>query len=134
MTGSRAAFIDLDTHVWGTVCFGDDSTAEIEGHGRVEFVYRNGEVRCFDGVYFIPKLTVNIMSVGCLNKDGYQVLICSGKLTIREPGGKLLSKVKRADNRLYLLIMKLTRPRCLVLRRRCAGAGTSVSVIPISKP
>jgi hypothetical protein len=25
----------------------------------------------FEGVYFIPKLTTNIVSVGHLNKDGY---------------------------------------------------------------
>jgi hypothetical protein len=65
-------------------------------------------------VYFIPKLIVNIVSVGRLNEDGYQVLIGDGELAIREPGGKLLAKVKRADNRLYLLTVKLIAARCLV--------------------
>jgi hypothetical protein len=64
MTGSRIAFIDLDTRVRGTVQFGDDSAVEIEGRGMVEFVCKNGELRRFDGVYFIPILTTNIMSVG----------------------------------------------------------------------
>jgi hypothetical protein len=31
MTGSRSAFVDIDTRVRGTVRFGDDSAAEIEG-------------------------------------------------------------------------------------------------------
>jgi hypothetical protein len=54
MTGSRAAFVDLDTCMQGMVHFGDDSATEIEGRGRVEFVYRNGEVRCFDGCTSFP--------------------------------------------------------------------------------
>jgi hypothetical protein len=91
MIGSRSAFVDIDTQVRGTVRFGDDSAAEIEGHGKVEFICRNGERRVFEGVYFIPKLMANIVSVGRLDEDGYQVLIGNGELLIREPGGKLLA-------------------------------------------
>jgi hypothetical protein len=45
MTGSRVAFSELDTRMRGTVKFGDDLTADIEGHGKVEFACRNGEPR-----------------------------------------------------------------------------------------
>jgi hypothetical protein len=30
MSGSRAAFMDLDTTVYGTVWFGNDSVAQVE--------------------------------------------------------------------------------------------------------
>jgi hypothetical protein len=113
MTGSRAAFINLDTHVRGTVRFRDDSAAEIEGRGIVEFICKNGELRRFEGVYFIPKLTANIVSVGRLDEDGYRVLIGDGKLAIRESGGKLLARVDRTANRLYLLTVKLSIEECL---------------------
>jgi hypothetical protein len=116
MTGSCAAFVDLDTHVRGTVRFDDDSTAEIEGRGRVEFVCKNGELRSFDEVYFIPKLAANIVSVGRLDEDGYQVHIGSGELTIRVLGGKLLARVKRTTSRLYLLLVKLSVKRCLLTK------------------
>jgi hypothetical protein len=43
MSGSRAAFIKLNTHVQGTVRFRDDSMARIEGREKVEFVCKNGE-------------------------------------------------------------------------------------------
>jgi hypothetical protein len=108
MTGSCSLFVDLDTHVRGKVRFGDDSAAEIMGRRRVEFVCKNGELRSFDEVYFIPKLMDNIMSVGHLNKDGYQVHIGGSELTIREPEGKLLARVKRTTSRLYLLLVKLS--------------------------
>jgi hypothetical protein len=116
MTRSCTAFIDLDTRVRGTVRFGDDSAAEIEGRGKVEFVCKNGELRRFDGVYFIPKLTVNIMSVGRLDEDGYRVLIDGDELAIREPGGKLLARVKQAGSRLYLLHVTLSVAVCQVTR------------------
>jgi hypothetical protein len=116
MTGSRAASVDLDTHVRGTVRFDDGSAAEIEGHKRVEFVCKNGELRSFDEVYFIPKLTANIVSVGRLDEDGYHVHIGSGELTIREPEGKLLARVKRTMSQLYLLLVKLSVKRCLLMK------------------
>jgi hypothetical protein len=116
MTRSRAAFVDLDTRVRGTVRFGNDSAAKIEGRERVEFVCKNGELKSFDGVSFIPKLTANILSVGCLDEDGYQVHIGSGELTIREPEGKLLARVKRTMSRLYLLLVKLSIKRCLLTK------------------
>jgi hypothetical protein len=94
MIGSCAAFVDLDTRVRGTVHFGDDSIAEIEGHGRVEFICKNSEHHRFEGVYFIPQLAANIVSVGHLDEDGYQVIIGGGALAIREPNGKLLARVK----------------------------------------
>jgi hypothetical protein len=62
MSGCWAAFMKIDTVVLGTVRFGDDSVAWIEGHGTAVFVCKNGESRSFDGVYFIPCLTTNIVS------------------------------------------------------------------------
>jgi hypothetical protein len=115
MTGYHGAFADLDTRVRETVHFGDDSAMEIEGCGKVEFLCKNGERHVFEGVYFIPKLMANIVSVGRLDEDGYQVLIGSGKLAIREPSGKLLAKVKQTASRLSLLTVTLsiTMTRCM---------------------
>jgi hypothetical protein len=48
------------------------------------------------------------VSVGNLDEDGYQVIIRGGEVTICEPGGQLLAWVKRAANRLYLLIVNLS--------------------------
>jgi hypothetical protein len=106
MSECRAAFTKIDTAVLGTVCFGDDSVARIEGRGTVVFVCKNGESRSFDGVYFIPRLTTNIVSVGQLDEIGYKIDIDTGMMKIREPGGVLLAKVKREANRLYLLHLK----------------------------
>jgi hypothetical protein len=97
MSGSRAAFIELDMTMRGTVRFGDDSMTEIEGRGVVEFLFKNGERRSFTGVYFIPRLMVNIVSVGQLDEAGYDIHIKAGKMDIRESGGRAPASQDREE-------------------------------------
>jgi hypothetical protein len=118
MSGCRVVFTKIDTAVLGTVRFGDDSVARIEGRGTVMFMCKNGESRSFDGVYFIPRLTTNIVIVGQLDEIGYKIDIDTGMMKIREPVGVLLVKVKREVNCLYLLHLKFAQPTCLVVRGR----------------
>jgi hypothetical protein len=114
MMGSHAVFVILNTRVWGMVQFGDDSMVEIEGRGKDEFICKNGEHRTFEEVYFIPKLMANIISIGRLDKDGYQISIGDDELAIQEPRGRLLTKVKRPESMLYLLTVELSAVACLV--------------------
>jgi hypothetical protein len=100
----------IDMTVLGTMRFNDDSVARIEGRGTVVFVCKNDESRSFDEVYFIPHLTTNIVSIGQLNEIGYKIDIDTGVMKIQEPGGVLLVKVKREENRLYLLHPKFMQP------------------------
>jgi ligand-binding SRPBCC domain-containing protein len=118
MSGCRAVFMKIDMAVLGIVHFGDDSVVRIEGHGTVVFVCKNGESRSFDGVYFIPRLMTNIVSVNPLDEISYKIDIDTSMMKIRELGGVLLAKVKWEVNRLYLLHLKFTQPTCLAVRRR----------------
>jgi hypothetical protein len=54
--------------------------------------------------------------MGQLDEDGYKVLIGRGVLTIREPGGRLLARVKRTAGRLYLLEVNVSVAACSVAR------------------
>jgi hypothetical protein len=63
MTGSRAVFSDIDEHVTDTVSFGDGSLVNIEGRGTVLFSCKTGEHRQLSGVYLIPRLDINLISV-----------------------------------------------------------------------
>jgi hypothetical protein len=118
MSGCRAAFMKIDMVVLGIVHFGDDSVAWIEGHGTAMFVCKNGESRSFDGVYFIPRLMTNIVSIGPLDEISYKIDIDTSMMKIRQPSGVLLVKVKWEVNRLYLLHLKFTQPTCLAVRGR----------------
>jgi hypothetical protein len=94
MSECRTAFTKIDMMVLSTVHFGDDLVAWIEGRETVVFMCKNGESRSFDGVYLIPRLTTNNVSVGQLDEIGYKIDIDTGVMKIQEPGGVLLMKVK----------------------------------------
>jgi hypothetical protein len=115
MSGCRVAFTKIDMAVFDTMHFGDDSVAWIEGHGTVMFMCKNTESRSLDGVYFIPRLTTNIVSIDQLDEIGYKINIDTGMMKIQESGGVLLAKVKWEANRLYLLHLKFAQLTCLVV-------------------
>jgi hypothetical protein len=109
MTDDRSVFSKLNHDVRGTVRFGDGSVAEIEKSGTIIFSCKNGEHRVLTGVYYLPRLTANIISVGQLDESGCRILIEEGILHIYEPGRKLLAHVSRSSSRLYTLELKIGR-------------------------
>ena len=116
MTGTRTVFAELNTGVTGTVKFGDGSVVDIQGKGTVLFACRSGEHRRLDGVYYIPCLTTNIVSLGQIDEDGYKVDIESGILRLFDLERQLLAKVHRSPSRLYFLNMNIAAPMCLTAR------------------
>nr|AAP51910.2 retrotransposon protein, putative, Ty1-copia subclass [Oryza sativa Japonica Group] len=67
MTGARSVFSELNTAVTGSV-------VTIEGYGTILFACKNGEHRGLTGVYYIPRLTVNLISLGQLDENGCESL------------------------------------------------------------
>jgi hypothetical protein len=68
MSGCRRAFVDIDTSIRGSVKFGDGSKVTIEGSGTMLFEGKTGKHLPLTGVYFIPMLTTNIISLGQFDK------------------------------------------------------------------
>jgi hypothetical protein len=68
-------------------------------------------------VYFIPRLTMNIVSVRQLDEVGYDIHIKTGKMDIRKPGGRMLARIERKQSRLYVLDVNIARrAACLSAR------------------
>jgi len=103
MTGRREFFSDLDTDVGGSVRFGDSFAVEIKGVGSVIFTAKSGEHRMLTGVYYIPVLRNSIISLGQLDESDSRVVIDSGVLRIWDHSRKLLARVVRGKNCLYIL-------------------------------
>jgi hypothetical protein len=82
MTGYQAAFMKLDMMLLDTVHFGDNLVERIKGRGTAMFVCKNGESHSLEGVYFIPRLATNNMSIEQLNEVGYKINIDTGKMKI----------------------------------------------------
>jgi hypothetical protein len=116
MTGTRSVFAELNSGVTGTVKFGDGSVVNIQGKGTVLFACKSGEHRRLDGVYYIPRLTTNIISLGQMDEDGFKVDIEAGVLCLYDLQRQLLAKVHRSPSRLYFLDMDIAAPVCLTMR------------------
>jgi transposase InsO family protein len=117
MSGCRLAFHNLDSKIHDTVKFGDSSVVPIEGAGTVILRAKTGEHIPITGVYFIPRLTTNIVSLGHLDEGGCDVRIKHGLLRVRDKHDRLIAKVQRSANRLYSLRVNIARPLCLMAHR-----------------
>jgi hypothetical protein len=102
MTGRREFFIELDSNVWSSIKFGDASGVEIKGIGSVIFTTESGEHILLTGVYYIPALRNFIISLGQLDESGSRVEIKDRVMRIWDRHHRLLAKVTRGTNRLYV--------------------------------
>ena len=91
MMGYRDAFIHMDMAIRGTIKFGDGLEVTIEGSGTVLFEGKTGEHLPLTGVYFIPRLTTNIISLGQLDEGSCDVHTKDGVLRIRDDKGQLIA-------------------------------------------
>jgi len=96
----RAAFAELDTSVTETVKFGDGSRVDIYGQGTVLFVCKTGEHRAVTGVYYIPRLNTQIISLGQFDENGCQVLIEDGRAV------GVRATVRQADMPAWTLVVR----------------------------
>jgi transposase InsO family protein len=112
MTSCRERFAELDTKVTGSVKFGDGSIVEICGKGSVLFECQNGEHWILTEVYYIPRLRSNIISIGQLDEYGCKMLVEDGFMTLWDRARKVLARVKRSSNWLYVLNIKQSKPKC----------------------
>jgi hypothetical protein len=110
MTDTHEAFSDLDFGVDGTVRFRDGSIMRIEGYRTILFTCKNGEHQTLGNVYFIHRLTANIISCGQLDDIGYQILVEGGMVRVCDEHMRLLAKIPRSSGRLYVLEIDIACP------------------------
>jgi hypothetical protein len=117
MTGRRKFFTELDSDVWGSVKFEDASGVEIKSVGSVIFTAESGEHRLLTGVYYIPALRNSIISLGQLDESGSRVEINDGVMRIWDRHRRLLAKVTKDTNRLYVFNVWVAQLLCLAAHR-----------------
>jgi hypothetical protein len=90
---------------------------EIKGVGSVIFTAESAEHRLLTGVYYIPTLRNSIISLGQLDENGSRVEIKDGVMRIWDRHCRVIAKVTRGSNRLYVLNVQVAQPLCLAVRR-----------------
>jgi GAG-pre-integrase domain/Zinc knuckle len=109
MMGCIKYLINLDTTIWGLVKLGDGSEVPIRGCGTVVIKGHTGEHRAITDVYYIPRLTSNIISLGQLEERGCKVQLEGGSLKVLDKNRRLIIRVQRLKNRLYTLNLELVQ-------------------------
>lgn len=116
MTRCREKFESLDKSKQGQVKFGDGSLVQIEGKGTINMVCKNGEIRKLHGVYYIPTLRSNIISLGQLSEEGYRVVLNGESLWVYDSCGRLMMHVQKFTNRLYKIHIENSKEMCLLTK------------------
>ena len=80
------------------------------------FECKNGEHKSLRGVYFIPCLDTNLISVGQLDEDGCDIRVRDGMMRILDEQRRPLARVPRSANCLYSINLKIARSVCLKAR------------------
>jgi hypothetical protein len=113
MMGVRNMFLEIGLRVHGTIHFGDGSMVNIECRGTILIKCKTSGHKALTGVYYIHHLTANIISLGEFEEATYKIVLHAGYLKLWDRSGLLAAKVKRGQNRLYILFLNIDRPVCL---------------------
>ncbi|XP_076955594.1 uncharacterized protein LOC143630479 [Bidens hawaiensis] len=116
MTGNLSFFSELNKRVGGKVKFGDGSYVDICGKGSILLVGKTGEQQLLTGIYYIPSLQSNSISLGQATESGCDIRMKDDYLLMYDDQGKLLMRVTRSKNRLYTIKLKTGKPVCLQAR------------------
>ncbi|KAI4334734.1 hypothetical protein L6164_013446 [Bauhinia variegata] len=103
MTGNKELFADLDEKQKGEIVFGNDSKVPIEGKGDVLVLTKSGGHRLITQVDFVPSLKANILSLGQLLENGYDIHLKDTYCTLRDEAHNLIARVPMSKNRMFLL-------------------------------
>jgi hypothetical protein len=106
MTDRWVFFTEFDSDVRASVKFEDASDVEIKGVGFVIFTAESGEHRL-----------LTIISLGQLDENGSRVDIKNGVMRIWDRHRRLLAKVIRCINRLYVLNVQVIQLLYLATHR-----------------
>jgi GAG-pre-integrase domain len=114
MSGCLEHFTNLDTITGGMMKLGDGFEVPTGGRRTLLIQGRTGEYRALTDVYFIPKLTTHVISLGQLEEHGCRAELVGGNLKVFDHEGQLLIRVKRTKNGLYILNLVIAKPVCLL--------------------
>lgn len=101
-------FSNLDECLRETVKLGDNSRMNVMGKGNVAMVV-NGITQVITGVFYVPDLTNNLLSIGQLTDKGLRIVIERGKCEIYHPQKGLISEIIMSSNRMFKLFARIKK-------------------------
>ncbi|XP_008238819.1 PREDICTED: uncharacterized protein LOC103337440 [Prunus mume] len=103
MCGKKEMFGELDSSFKESVKLGNNSSLIVQGKGNVQMEV-NGIIHVIIGVFYIPDLQKNLLSIGQLQEKGLTVLIQHGKCKIFHSKRGLIMETKISHNKMFAVL------------------------------
>jgi hypothetical protein len=102
MCGKKEMFTDLDDTFRKSVKLGNNSSLAVIGKGNVRMEV-NGIMQVITGVFYVPDLQNNLLSIGQLQEKGLIFVIKQGKCRIYHPERGLIWETVMVANRMFII-------------------------------
>jgi len=108
MTCKKSLFYSLDCSAIIKINLGDHTPVPTQGKGTIHLLTKHNQKKVIHDVYYVPNLKVNLISVGQLMQNGYDVRFHDTSCTIyhKTPCKRLLSRVEMTKNRMFPLYLR----------------------------
>jgi hypothetical protein len=112
MCGDRDKFMELDKSIKGNVIFADHSKVPIK-KGTILIKLKNGSRQFINDVYYILTIKSNILSLGKLLEESYDIKMKDRTFTLLDTHGAMIANVTMTKNKMFLLNIETDVPKCL---------------------
>ncbi|KAK4395705.1 hypothetical protein Sango_1724800 [Sesamum angolense] len=102
MCGKREYFSDFDEKLTDSVKLGNNSNMVVNEKVNI-MLEINGVVSIISGVFHVPELKNNLLSLGQLQEKGQSILFQQGQYKIYHPKKGLIMKANMSQNRMFIL-------------------------------
>jgi hypothetical protein len=101
LCGRKETFVELKEGICRNISLGDSLKLAIEGRGKVCIFQKKGKEEFISGVYYVPSMKSNILSIGQLLQKGYIVHVENNSLFLSDTNGKLIACVQMMKNNMF---------------------------------
>ena len=108
MTGNKSLFFSLDSSVVMNIKLGDDFLVPAKGKGTIPVLTKQNEKKFIHEVFYVPHLNVNLISIGQLLLNQYDIRFYDTYCVIydKPPSKRLITKVEMSKNRIFPLSLR----------------------------
>ena len=108
MTGNNSLFSSLDSSVVMNIKIGDDFLVPAKGKGTIPVLTKQNEKMSIHDVFYVPHFTVNLISIGQLLQNKYDVTFHDTYCAIydKPPSKRLIAKAEMNKNRIFPLSLR----------------------------
>lgn len=102
MCGRKEYFFDFDESFKDSVKLGNNTSLMVNGKGNIRLQV-NGLAQIITGVFYVPELKNNLLSIGQLQEKGLTIQFQRNKCKVYHPDRGLIMDTTMSSNRMFVL-------------------------------